>query len=278
MGMAANLVKRPCGVQCSWGYASLVTVSKTPKKRSPGENLAEYGWHVAQVFSEDNSYPPFAYTIGLEAKFDHPEVVIFGLNNDLDFMHRVLNGIGSRVEKGEHFLHGSMKKGILPGYTCAFARFPKSAYEDHLGRAIDHYDGKFRCVQCIWPDPKKKLPWDPRVMLPTLSREPVFLRPDAGPRDPKWPFDDSQSRLVFVTRQVATGAEPIRFAGRFAGSGEWQFVCNTTSDPQDLLLATLGWALDHDRSVAAIAGLRPGQCAERKSAKKPWKRSSMPDE
>jgi hypothetical protein len=249
---------------------------KKPPTNVVRKNIDQYGWHVAQVFSEDNSYPPFAYTIGLEEKFDHPEVVIFGLNNDLDFMHQVLNGIGSRVQKGERFLHGSSKKAILPGYSCQFARFPKSAYEDHLGRAIDHYDGKFRCVQCIWPDPKKKLPWDPRVMLPILSREPVFLRPDAGPRDPKWPFRDSHSRLVFVTRQVATGQEPIRFAGRFKGTGEWQFVCNTTEDPEDLLLATLGWALDHDASLAKIADLRPGKCAERKAANKPWKRGVMP--
>ena len=77
---------------------------------------------------------------------------------------------------------------------------------------------------------------------------------------------------------VATGEEPIRFAGRFAGTGEWQFVCNTTSDPKDLLLATLGWALDHDASIGSLADLQPGECAERKAANKPWKRSSMPDD
>lgn len=262
-----------------------MTTKKTPpkKKLSPEEtvlaNIEKFGWHVAMVFSEDSSYPPFAYTIGLETTFDHPEVLIFGLNNDLDFMHQILNAIGSRVKKGERFEHGSKKKGILPGYVCPFARVPKSAYEDHLGRAIDIYDGtEFRCVQCIWPDPKKRLPWDPRVMLPILAREPVLLRPDAPKKDPKWPFDDAHSRFVFVTQQVATGKEPIRFAGRFRGTGEWQFVCNTTSDPQDLLIATLGWALDHDPSLAKIADLSPGECAERKTTNKPWKRGAMPDE
>ena len=257
--------------------------SRAPKrKRSTEETIAanveKFGWHVALVFSEDNSYSPFAYTIGLERTFDHPEVCIFGLNNDLDFMHQVLNGIGARVKKGERFEHGSSKKGILPGYVCAFARMPRSAYDDHFGRAIDFYDGKFRAVQCIWPDPKKRMPWDARVMLPILSREPVFLRPDAGKKDPKWPFDAAHSRFAFVTRQVATGAEPIRFAGRFRGTGEWQFICNTTNDRNDLMLTTLGWALDHDASLAKIAKLSPGECAERKAVGKPWKRGAMPDD
>ncbi len=251
------------------------------KKISPQakikNDVAQYGWHVMKVFA-DESGPPFAYTIGLDQTFDHPEVLVFGLNNDLDFMHRVLNGIGSRIEKGERFDHGMSKKGILPGFMCAFARVPLSAYEEHFGQAIDYYGEPFRAVQCIWPDPKKRLPWDPRVMPQILARQAVLLRPDAAARDPKWPFAEPHSQFVFTTHQVVTGKEPIRFAGRFHGTGEWQFVCNTTSDPQDLLIATLGWAYDHDRSLSKIADLAPGKCAERKDPKKPWKRGAMNDD
>lgn len=242
------------------------------------------GWHVLEVFSEDDSAPLFAYTIGLEQTFGHPELVIFGLNDDLDVMHRVLNALGERVRKGERFEHGARKRGVLSGYVCAFARFPKSAFEEHLGQASAFYGGKpFRAVQCIWPDPKKRFPWDRRVMLPALNlrRQPVFLRPDAPGREPPWPFAEPHSRFVLTTRQVATGKEPVRFVGRFRDydgtlACNWQFVCETTEDPADLVITTLGWMLDHDPSLRRIAGLERGDCARRAHPKSGFRRGTMP--
>ncbi len=242
-------------------------------------DVKDHGWHVMKVFAPDGREPPFAYTIGLETSFDHPEVIVFGLNDDLDFMHYVLNQIGDRVKKGERFEHGAEKKGILPGYVCPFARLPKSAYEAHVGRAIDFHAKRpkgFRVVQMIWPDPKKKLPWDPRVMPPVLRRQPIFLRPDAGPRDPKWPFSDPHSRVVLTTIQVVRGKEPIRFVGRDE-DGDWQLICDTTSDENDVVLSTLGWALDHDPSVAAAAKLKKGRFLRRKDARAKWTSGAMAD-
>jgi Domain of unknown function (DUF4262) len=238
-------------------------------------DVASYGWHVMKVFSDTNTAPPFAYTIGLETTYHHPEVVIFGLNGDLDFMHRVLNHIGARIAKGERFEHGAKKKGILPGYVCPFARFPRDAYDDHLGQAqVFHGSSRFRAVQCIWPDPKKRLPWDPRVMLPVLGRQPVFLRPDAAPKEPAWPFSEPRSRVIITSRQVATGKEPFRYVGRFR-DGDWQLVCNTTSKQEDIVLATLGWAFDHDPTVRAARRLRPGQSVVRTGPRAKWKQGAV---
>jgi hypothetical protein len=227
---------------------------------------------VIKVFSPDGKEPPFAYTVGLE-----PEIVVFGLNDDLDFMHHVLNAIAARIQKGETFAHGSKKKDILPGYVCEFARFPKSAYEEHLGQALKHHGKKpFRVLQCIWPDPKKKLPWDAKVMLPVLRRQPVFNRPDAGAKDPAWPFAEPHSRVVITSRQVATGKEPIRFVGRF-DDGDWQFVCNTTEDEADIVATTLGWVLDHDPSTKAAAKVKPGHAIVRSGARGAWKKTKVPE-
>jgi len=192
-------------------------------------------------------------------------------------MHHVLNGIGARmIEKGEKFEHGSKKKDILPGYVCQFARFPKSAYDEHLGQAqVFHGKKPFRTLQCIWPDPKKKVPWDSGVMLPILRRQPIFNRPDAGAKDPPWPFGDPHSRVVITSRQVATGKEPIRFVGRF-DDGDWQFVCNTTDDEADIVATTLGWVMDHDSAVKATAKLRPGQALVRTGPKAAWKKTKVP--
>jgi hypothetical protein len=242
------------------------------------EHIEKHGFHVVKVMG-DAQYPSFAYSIGLTAAFDHPEIVIFGLNDDLDFMHEVLNQLGARIAKGERFEHGAKKRDVLPGYTCPFARFPRTAFEEHLGQAIAFFGGvdRFRAVQCIWPDPKKRLPWDPRVMPPVLAREPVFLRPDAGPRDPAWPFEEAHSRRALTTIQVVKGKEPVRFVGRF-DDGDWQFVCETTQDENDLVVTTLGWLLDHDPSLARAAKVAPGGAIVRKELGGRWKAERVPQD
>lgn len=240
-------------------------------------DVEKHGWHVIRVFSPDEISPPFAYTIGLEKTFDHPELIVFGLNADLDLMHFVLGTIVDRIKKGERFDHGTKKKDILPGYVCPFARFPRDAYDEHVGRAQVFYGSSdFRVVQCIWPDPKKRLPWDTKVMLPVLARQPLFLRPDAGPRDGAWPFDEPRSRMVITSRQVATGKEPIRYVGRFE-DGDWQFVCNTTSEEGDIVLTSLGWVFDRDPSIAAAAKLAPGRGLRRSGPRGKWSRVSPGD-
>jgi hypothetical protein len=242
------------------------------------EDLHKFGWHVTKVLGDEN-YPPFAYTVGLSVTYDHPEVVIFGLNDDLDLMHHVLDSIEKRVAKGERFEHGDKKRGILPGYTCPFARFPKSAYADHLGQAVHHLGGEkaFSAVQCIWPDPKKRLPWDPKVMPPILARQPVFCRPDAGPRDAKWPFPESHSRRALTTIQVVRGKEPVRYVGRFR-DGDYQFVCETTDDEKDLVWTTLGWLYDHDPGLKAVASIARGEARMRDSAVGRWKKVAIPED
>jgi hypothetical protein len=50
-------------------------------------DIATYGWHVIEVL-EDDEGPAFAFTIGLYKRFEHPELVVFGL--PLDTMHLML--------------------------------------------------------------------------------------------------------------------------------------------------------------------------------------------
>lgn len=238
------------------------------------DDVSRFGWHVVKVLG-DEDFPAFAYTVGLTVTYEHPEVIVFGIGDDLDLMHHLLAVIQRRVEKGEAFHHGARKTGILPGVSCHFARFPTSAYEEHLGQAVRHLGGErsFSVVQCIWPDKKRRLPWDPKVDLGLLARQPVFLRPDAGPRDPKWPFPEPHSRRALTTKQVVRGEEPVRFAGRF-DDGSYQLVCETTDDEDDLVWVTLGWLLDHDPSLRAVASLDLGEAKVRKEPGKPFRRVS----
>jgi len=246
----------------------------SPLSTKIAKDVSRYGWHVTKVLGDDE-VPPFAYTVGLSVTHRHPEVVIFGLNDDLDFMHRVLVAIEKRIAKGETFHHGAKKRGLIAGFTCVFARFPKTAYAEHLGQAVQHLGGAkaFSAVQCIWPDPKKRYPWDAKVLPPILARQPVFNRPDAGPRDPAWPFPEPHSRRVLTTMQVVTGKEPVRYVGRF-DDGDYQFTCETTEDESDLALTTLGWLVDRDPSLKKVAGLLPGEGRARRELGAPFRKAT----
>ena len=45
-------------------------------------DIGKYGCHIIQVM-EDADHPQFSYTIGFYEKFNHPEVIIIGLKNEL---------------------------------------------------------------------------------------------------------------------------------------------------------------------------------------------------
>ena len=66
-------------------------------------DIATYGWHVVKVL-EDDEGPAFAFTIGLWQRFQHPELIVFGL--PLETMHQMLNGAGAAVRAGRPYAAG----------------------------------------------------------------------------------------------------------------------------------------------------------------------------
>jgi hypothetical protein len=60
-------------------------------------DVADYGWHVVRVL-EKSETPGWAFSIGMYRNFNHPEIVVFGLDGDL--LHSVINSIGEGVRTG----------------------------------------------------------------------------------------------------------------------------------------------------------------------------------
>jgi len=120
-------------------------------------DIATYGWHVIKVY-EDDEGPGFAFTIGLFQRFDHPELIVFGL--PLDTMHLMLNGAGEAVRAGRPFAAGHNYDDILEGYDCTFRPVSRKHYEAYLGSARWYYEGDgFPVLQLIWPDREHRYPW-----------------------------------------------------------------------------------------------------------------------
>jgi len=150
------------------------------------QDVDRYGWHVAMIVG-DHRAPPWAFTIGLRERFEHAEVIAFGLPPE--DLQSLLNRVGQRVSQGQRHLGGARVEGILADLPCAFESVhPRwtSVFADNIGW---FYQQSFeatgrpvpadadRLVQCFWPDPEGRFPWDPefdpelRPLQPLLGLE-----------------------------------------------------------------------------------------------------------
>lgn len=131
--------------------------------------LEREGWAMDAVpafTAVDPPIPRYAYTMGLEQRFDFPEVCIFGL---APVACRGLFGlIVDALAGGTDLPIGAPFIGLLDGgQACAFLPVDVSsaaemfpALQEHH-RALGNDADRFAMVQFAWPDPAGNLPWEP---------------------------------------------------------------------------------------------------------------------
>ena len=116
-----------------------------------------YGWHVAKIGGDDRA-PPWAFTIGLEQSFGHPEVLVFGM--ELELLHALLNQIGELVKHGRSFDPGERADGLLEQNPPEFRSVDPRWQGAFTGNAAWFYrERSFRVLQCFWPDSTGRMPW-----------------------------------------------------------------------------------------------------------------------
>lgn len=148
-------------------------VKKLPKNAHPAdkkvvEDIKKYGWHVVNVLEEEN-HPPHSFSIGLYESFNHPEIIIIGIDNQN--AQNIINGIGTKIKNGEKFESGKGYGEFLTGdYKCFFIKVEKSNYKgEYVGFASWYYEGdNFPLLQCVWPAKDGTFPWNkgyPKYLL-----------------------------------------------------------------------------------------------------------------
>jgi hypothetical protein len=148
-------------------------VDEADRERKLTSDVEQHGWHVILI-PEGDEGPAFAYSIGLHRTFNHPEVVVFGL--DLEMMHRVVNLVGEAVRRGRRFSDGDSASGFLEGYDVRFLAVARGHYREHFGYARWFYDGDdFPVLQCLWPDRLGRFPSDPDSSEGLRSRQPLLV-------------------------------------------------------------------------------------------------------
>lgn len=122
-------------------------------------DIARTGWHVVLVPPEPDS-PGWAHTIGLLERFDHPELIVFGM--DFQALGPLLNHLGERIRAGGRFEPDTVEQGILRDLPLAFRTVAPKWVAPFLGNAAWHYRrDDVPALQCFWPDPRGAFPWDP---------------------------------------------------------------------------------------------------------------------
>lgn len=91
----------------------------------------------------------------------------------------------------------------------------------------------------------------------------------------KWPFPDAPNTVVFTTRGVIEGGNPILLATHDQDDGAWQFRSAKTISATEGRIVALEEIIFNDPSLMELADLPPGWMAIRDSISKPWKRQPI---
>ena len=94
----------------------------------------------------------------------------------------------------------------------------------------------------------------------------------------KWLFDQAPNVAAITTRQVIEDGLPILNVVHYADDDSWAFVCGTSNAIEDGRVIGMGEALKLDPTLATIADLPPGWCAQRRAVGQPWAKEPNLDE
>ena len=152
-----------------------------PADLEPGERhvldaIAQHGWS-GQIIPPDDQGPGFEYTAGLMARFNHPEVVVCGLPDNIS--HDLLWNVYRQIEQGTRYQHASRTPDLLEGYECHFLQVTPPHITEVFGYALWHHrharvQRPFEALQLVWPDRHGRYPFDPDAAETDWSIQPLL--------------------------------------------------------------------------------------------------------
>ncbi len=80
-----------------------------------------------------------SYSIGLYKTYQHPEIIMIGLKQEL--MHVVINNLAEDIKNGKRYQAYSWSPDVLDGFECYFIEVDKSNYDAYVGGDVWLYDG-----------------------------------------------------------------------------------------------------------------------------------------
>ncbi|NML41179.1 DUF4262 domain-containing protein [Chitinophaga sp. G-6-1-13] len=229
-------------------------------RESIQEKIDQHGCFIVQV-PADNYLPAFAYTIGLHQRFNHAEIICFGLS--LELMASLLNDACDQIKNGASFTTSILYKGFLEDYPVQFLLVDPAYYPYYPAAGCYFYKhASFPSLQLVWPDKQSHFPWEPDFNSDWHRKQPLL------DRDADFMFQEEKNVAVFTTRQVLEG-KPILYAYHDE-DGDWQFHSEDEPLEEDIKLVALSAIVEIDPGIVAIHHLSYGQRAWRPSAADKW--------
>ena len=134
--------------------------------------IDEHGWAVHAIEGAGEGGPPFAHTVGLSQTFDHPEVLVYGLPEQL--AGKILNGVGQRINAGDPPPVGTRVPDVINHYDVVFIPMVDGPGTDDVIILDAMWEGRSeRVVQLVWPDQHGRFPWDPECDPDIVRNQPV---------------------------------------------------------------------------------------------------------
>lgn len=223
-------------------------------------NIEKFGLQVIMVSATDYS-PPFAYSIGLYKSYQHPEIICFGLPNDL--IHAIINDIADLVKKGEKIKPSKNYYNIFKDSRAEFLEVDERNIDDYFAAAINFYETiKFPALQLVWTDRNGKFPWEENFEDKFLHDQP-FLD-----RNADFKFREARNLGIFTTRQWLELDKPILRVVH-DNDGDWQFLTGDQM-PEDIRLVALEQMISRDKTLNEVFNLDYGHSAEREFIGDKW--------
>jgi len=135
-------------------------------------SVSKHGWHAINV---NDASPPFVYTCGLVTTFEHPELIIFGLESREAYS--VLAVMVEEIRRGRSFSNPGSYDGILEECAIAVRKVHQTQWEMYLGYAMGHCRlmgnaSGLRARQVFWPDKQGRFPLDVGCDLDVYQSQP----------------------------------------------------------------------------------------------------------
>jgi hypothetical protein len=144
------------------------------------DNIDEFGWTAVGTQTEDGI--PFLYTIGLMEKYNHPEIIVTGIN--MGQAKAIVDIAVSRIANGRQFGAGEISNEVIDGPDGAEAKvkFVQTSLHcrmHYMCQAYYHHnENDFQALQMLWPDTNGNFPgdgdFDEKFKAQLLLTEPVI--------------------------------------------------------------------------------------------------------
>jgi hypothetical protein len=236
---------------------------------SVSANVSQFGRHVVTV-DEGSHAPAYAYTIGLHHTHGHPEILTLGLAREDS--ESLLSTLAAEVASGRRFGEGEIYRNTPADMGCGFRPVAREAYPSFLGLARKFYNSlDFPVLQCVWPDPQGRYPWQSGFSPILQWRQPLLQDPATATAVAEWGFLEPYNLGVSTTSHVL-GGDPVLMVTHDRHDAGWHFLSGTTEAPDQGRRVALIELVRRDPTLNRIGNLPLGGMAIRDSRRDPWQR------